>query len=224
MKVDPVVVLGVCAVGFVGSHLIASHPPIREALVARVGEPGFAGLYSLIAFVFFGPLAFVWWTNIHAGPALWAVRSPGVTHPLMLVAMLGFGFVGASLTSPPPTLMTVPGQTRALEVRGITAVTRHPMSMGLAIWSGSHMALNGWIGDLFWFGSFLALGVLGSLHQDWRNRRDREGWSDFEAQTTWLPLPTPTRLARVGWRGWLGFVGGFAGGYGLYVAHDLLFR
>ena len=34
---------------FVGSHFGMSHAPVRSSLVARVGEGGFLGLYSLVS-------------------------------------------------------------------------------------------------------------------------------------------------------------------------------
>ena len=40
--------------GFAGSHLTLSSLPVRRGLVARIGENAFRGLYSLVAFAFFG--------------------------------------------------------------------------------------------------------------------------------------------------------------------------
>jgi uncharacterized membrane protein len=37
---------------FVGTHFLLSHP-LRAALVARLGEKGFSGLYSVIALATF---------------------------------------------------------------------------------------------------------------------------------------------------------------------------
>ena len=41
------------AIAFVGTHFLLSHP-LRAPLVARVGEKGFLGLYSLVAFATLG--------------------------------------------------------------------------------------------------------------------------------------------------------------------------
>ena len=38
---------------FVGTHFLMSHP-LRAPLIARLGEKGFAGIYSLVALITFG--------------------------------------------------------------------------------------------------------------------------------------------------------------------------
>src|SRR5688572_11372949 len=40
--------LGLATLGFVGTHFAMSHP-LRDRLVARLGERGFLGVYSLVA-------------------------------------------------------------------------------------------------------------------------------------------------------------------------------
>ncbi|MDQ3139457.1 MAG: NnrU family protein, partial [Pseudomonadota bacterium] len=51
--------LALATVAFVGTHFAMSHP-LRAGLVARIGEKGFAGLYSLIAFLTLGWMIFAW--------------------------------------------------------------------------------------------------------------------------------------------------------------------
>jgi uncharacterized membrane protein len=64
----------------VGTHFLLSHP-LRRPLVARLGEAGFAALYSLVAFATLGatvwaylraPVTTPWWD---AGDGLWAVAT-----------------------------------------------------------------------------------------------------------------------------------------------------
>ncbi len=46
---NPTLNLALATFAFVGTHLLMSHP-LRAGLVARLGERGFAGVYSLVAF------------------------------------------------------------------------------------------------------------------------------------------------------------------------------
>ena len=57
--VTPTVSLALATLAFVGTHLAMSHP-LRPALVARLGERGFLGAYSLISFVTLGWMIFAW--------------------------------------------------------------------------------------------------------------------------------------------------------------------
>jgi uncharacterized membrane protein len=46
-------------------------------------------------------------------------------------------------------------------VGGIQKVTRHPSFIAFAIFGFAHMLMNGWAGDILFFGSFPALSILG---------------------------------------------------------------
>lgn len=50
---SPTINLAFATLGFVGTHLLMSHP-LRAGLVARLGERGFAGAYSIVAFATLG--------------------------------------------------------------------------------------------------------------------------------------------------------------------------
>ena len=76
-----------------------------------------------------------------------------------------------------------------LEPRGILRVTRHPMNMGLALFGLAHLAANGAVADVAFFGSFFVLGVAGPYHMDARLGRQRgEGFADFCRQTSVIPF------------------------------------
>src|SRR5260370_36651577 len=68
------------AVAFVGSHFVLAHP-LRRRLVSALGETGFLGVYSVVAFVTLGwliaaylkaPLTAPLWP---VGDGLWAVAT-----------------------------------------------------------------------------------------------------------------------------------------------------
>jgi uncharacterized membrane protein len=170
---------------FVVTHLGMSHGRIREELVARLGQWPFRGLYSLVSFLTLGPAAVMWWGNRHLGPVLWQL-GPWVERGIALVLMLfAVELLVLMLANPSPASM-VPGNT---EPRGILRVTRHPMNMGIALFGLAHVAANGALGDIAFFGSLLLVGVIGPFHMDARLKRSRgEGFVEFCRQTSVIPF------------------------------------
>src|SRR2546422_11726245 len=84
--------------GFAGTHLVLSSLPVRQRIVARVGENAFRGLYSLVAFAFFVPLVGTFFAHKHAGRWLWLVERGAGLHWAMYVGMgLAFVMLVASL-------------------------------------------------------------------------------------------------------------------------------
>jgi uncharacterized membrane protein len=53
----------------------------------------------------------------------------------------------------------------------------------------AHMLMNGWAGDVIFFGMFPALGILGGMHQDARKIRELgESYREFLAKTSLVPF------------------------------------
>jgi len=171
---------------FPASHMLLSHGRIRETLVRLLGgEWRFRAVYTLVSFVTFFPLVFVWWAHRGLGPVLWELPSwleRAIALPLMLLAVVLFVMM---LAAPSPASMR-PG---ASVVRGILCVTRHPMNMAFACFGLAHVAANGFLGDVFFFGQFAVLGLAGAFHQDARLARNRdERFREFAAATSVLPF------------------------------------
>jgi uncharacterized membrane protein len=215
----------ILALLFVGSHLLVSASPVRPTLVRHLGEEAFRGLYSVAALAVFGPLVWLYLGHRHAGPLLWTLRSiPGttaITHVGMLFASLLLVLAFADL---PPSGF-VPGEARA---RGVLRITRHPLSVALACFGLSHLLVNGWLTDVAFFGSFVVLGLLGSLHQDRRKCVEQgASYAAFCAQTSLVPFAAIARgRQRLAW-GELSPVA-LALGAGFYLlwifyAHERLF-
>jgi uncharacterized membrane protein len=170
---------------FVATHLGMSHGSIREGLVGKIGEWPFRGLYSLVSFLTLGPAAVLWWQNRHLGPVLWEI--PFWTGRALAMALVLFGIelIVLSLATPSPASM-VPGK---IEERGILRITRHPMNIGIALWALAHVLTNGTLGDVAFFGSFLALGILGPYHQDIRKKKEKgEPYVAFCRRTSVMPF------------------------------------
>lgn len=168
------------------THILLSHGAIRSGLITALrGEWPFRGLYSLVSFVTLGGAAVIYWSHRHLGSVLWEV-SPIVERvvalPLMLAALV---LLVLSLATPSPASM-MPGK---LEARGIIRLTRHPMNMAFALFGIAHLVANGALGDVFFFGQFVVLGVLGPLHQDARMARERgDAYLEFRRQTSLIPF------------------------------------
>jgi uncharacterized membrane protein len=61
--------------------------------------------------------------------------------------------------------------------------------MFLAMWGVAHMLGNGTVGDVAFFGSFVAVGLIGPYHMDARLKREKgEKFVDFCRRTSVLPF------------------------------------
>jgi uncharacterized membrane protein len=183
---NPVVAIGVWAVLFVGTHLFISSSIIRPWLVDRLGEQAFRGVYSLVAFAMLIPLVVIFAHHKHAGPMLWYWRGTGpirwLAWLMMLVALI---FLIAGLVNPNPAAIGAPAER---PIGGILKITRHPSFIAFTLFGLAHMLMNGWVGDLLFFGSFSALGILGGLHQDWRKLHEiGEPYRRFVSETSFFP-------------------------------------
>ncbi len=173
------------SLAFVVTHLGLSHGRVRQGLVNSLGVWPFRGLYSLVSLLTLGPAAVLWWQHRHLGPTLWELPwwpERFVAAALVLFALLLFF---QSLATPSPSSMAPAKQ----EARGVLRITRHPMNMALAGWGLAHTLANGTVGDVAFFGSFVAVGVVGAYHMDARLRRQRgPQFTEFCDQTSVLPF------------------------------------
>ncbi len=171
---------------FLAGHFILSSDPVRGAIAGTIGEQPFRGIYSLVALGTFIALVYVFAHHKHAGPMLWYLRAVApvrwLTGLLMLVALIMWV---ASLITPNPVALGAPDN---LTPRGILKVTRHPGFVAFAIFGFAHLLMNGWAGDIVFFGTFPTLGILGGLHQDDRKLRSMgERYRRFVEQTSFTP-------------------------------------
>ena len=184
---DATVWIALWAVSFLASHLIISSSAVRARLIAAVGEQPYRGIYSLVAAATLGPLIYEFARNKHAGPILWYLRAVAPIRWLAWILMLTalILFVG-SFINPNPAGMAPGGST---EPRGILKITRHPSFVAFSLFGIAHILMNGWAGDVIFFGMFPALGILGGMHQDQRKIRELgDRYRDFVAKTSFMPF------------------------------------
>jgi uncharacterized membrane protein len=159
------------AIAFVVSHLVISSSAVRPRLIAAVGEQPYRGIYSIVAFGTLGPLIYEFATNKHAGPLLWYFRDStamrAITWILMFITLILFV---ASFINPNPGGLGA--SSTDVEPRGILKITRHPGFAAFALFGLAHLPMNGWAGDVFFFGMFPVISIVGGIHQDRRKLRE----------------------------------------------------
>ena len=171
---------------FLAGHFILSSDPVRAAIAGATGEQPFRGIYSLVALGTFIPLIIAFGHHKHAGPMLWNLRAVAPLRWLVWLMMLvALTMWVASLITPNPTAI---GASENLTPRGILKLTRHPGFVAFTVFGFAHMLMNGWAGDLVFFGTFPVLGIFGGLHQDHRKLRAMgERYRRFVEQTSFIP-------------------------------------
>jgi uncharacterized membrane protein len=135
-----IMILGLAV--FLGSHVFVTLRPQRAAVVARLGEGPYKGLFSLVSLV--GIVLIAWgfahyratgWIEIWSPP-------PWTRHVTLLLVW--------------PAIICIV----AAYIRGdIMRVLKHPMLVGVKLWALAHLISNGDLGSIILFGSILAWAV-----------------------------------------------------------------
>jgi uncharacterized membrane protein len=150
----------------------------RARTLARVGEPAWKGVYSLLAGL--GLVLIVWGYGLarRAPVVLWEPPA-GMRHLAGLLTMAAFVGIAAAY---------VPRNA-------IKARLHHPMVLGVKAWALAHLLANGTLADVLLFGGFLAWAVF-----DFRaaRRRDRAAGTAYPPGT---PAGTAAAIA-VGVAAW----------------------
>lgn len=171
------------ALFFIGLHVGVSGTALRDALVARLGEAGFRGAFSLASLVAIVLLVLAW-RGAETVP-LWF--APGWLRWILAAAMLPAFVLFMASHRRNPTAVGARGLGE--EPRGIQRITRHPMLWSFAIWAAIHMIGNGDTAALVFFGAFLATALAGMPSIDAKlARRYPEAWPGFAAKTSILPF------------------------------------
>ncbi|MEP7330049.1 MAG: NnrU family protein [Betaproteobacteria bacterium] len=126
---------------FLGVHLVPAIPAWRRALVTRHGEDGYKRYFSLASGLGF-LLIIVGFAMSERGPQLFTpVAGARMVAPLLVT--LAFILLAAA------------------NMRGyLRATLRHPMLIGVLLWSGVHFLANGSTRATILFGAFFVWAVL----------------------------------------------------------------
>ncbi|QNN65687.1 NnrU family protein [Sphingomonas rhizophila] len=184
----PMTALALFSALFVGTHFLMSHP-LRAAMVARLGERGFAGVYSLISLLLFGGMIWAYGPAVRtATEAWWAVPTWLWWVATLLMWLGSVLFVGSLRRNP---AFPNPGKpiTSIGEARGTFAVTRHPMMWGFALWALVHALVVPNCASFILSGAILVLALGGAAGQDAKKRKLMGApWVDWQRRTAFVPF------------------------------------
>ena len=196
--------LVLAVLAFVGGHFLLSSPPVRGALVARLGERGFTGAYSALAIA-----AFVWMVKAFAAaPRVPVWTPPDWTHfiPVVVMPFAALLFVGSVTVANPTMVMASMAPAGAEPAPGLLKVTRHPMLWSFGLWALAHLAANGHAAAMILFGGLAILALAGTAAIDAKRRaRDPAGFGRLASASSNLPLAAifsgraRLRFADIGW-------------------------
>lgn len=125
---------------FFGMHLVPELPGVRAGLTGALSEKGFKGLFSLVALAGFILIIWGFATAPHVKvyePAEWARWPAVILMPVALILLAGAHMKGR-----------------------IKLRLRHPMMIGVGLWSVLHLFANGDRAGLTLFGCFLVYSIL----------------------------------------------------------------
>lgn len=131
-----------CAL-FLGVHTLTTMRETRAALIGRIGEGPYKGLYSLASAA--GLVLIVWGFSRYRASGYIPVWEPPASLYHLTLLLMWFSFVALVAANAP-----------AGKIKG---VLRHPMLVGVKAWALAHLLVNGDLGSLILFGSFLAWAV-----------------------------------------------------------------
>lgn len=171
---------------FIGTHFLMSHP-LRAAMVARLGQGAFAGVYSVVSLA-----TFVWMIRAYQATAdtapLWAVGD-GIWWVASLIMLLGSILFAGSMFGNPA--LPAPGAEAlaSAPARGVLAITRHPMMWGFALWALVHVLVSPQTNVILLCAGMAFLALVGSLGQDRKKAvLMGEGWTDWTSRTSFIPF------------------------------------
>ena len=181
--------LFLAAVVFVGGHFALSSMSVRRALIARLGETPFRGLYALVAIG-----SFVWMLYAYDAAPFVEVWSPPEAFrwiPALLMPIAVFLAV-AGITTQGAT--AVGGEKVLMEEvhdlsPGILRITRHPFLWGATLWAVGHLAVKGDVASIVLMGGILVLALGGMHHIDRRREATlASAWGPLAMTTSLIPF------------------------------------
>ncbi len=131
---------------FLGVHSVAfAAPRLRAAAVAKLGEGPWKGIYSLVAAVGL-VLIFIGYGQARRSPVVLYLPPYWTRHVAMLLMLPVFVLIAAAY---------LPARMRV--------ALKHPMLVGVKLWTVAHLIANGMLADVLLFGGFLVWAVLDRL-------------------------------------------------------------
>ena len=129
---------------FLGIHLTrALAPQWRARQLARVGEKGWKGLYTLVSLLGFGLI--LWgYSQARLDPVVLWPPIRGMNHLAALLVLVAMVLMAAAY---------VPHNH-------FKARLQHPMTLSVKVWAFAHLIANNTLADVMLFGSFLVWSII----------------------------------------------------------------
>jgi uncharacterized membrane protein len=127
---------------FLGAHVFVTRRDERAALVARLGEWPYRGLFSLVAIVGLGLIVYGF-AHYRASGLIQIWTPPAWTRHIVIVLMWPASILVAAAY--------IPGN--------IKKTLKHPLLVAVKAWAFAHLCANGDLGGIILFGSVLAWAV-----------------------------------------------------------------
>jgi uncharacterized membrane protein len=186
---EPALGLVLLSTVFAGTHIGLATRRVRAVLVARLGEWGFLGVFSLVASVAFAAMVHFYAVHRFEGAAGPALGGAGLPRTLLSAAVVaGLVLVIASLGPYPASAYALGGHDTR-EPRGLERITRHLFLFGVALMAGAHALLAPHLVGTVFFAGLVGLALGGAWHQDRKllARRGRS-FAAFLATTSLVPF------------------------------------
>jgi uncharacterized membrane protein len=190
-----------CAV-FVGTHFLMSHP-LRARMVARLGEAGFGGVYSLVSLATFAWMVMVF-RDTKTGEMLWGVGDAVWIISSILTLLAAVFFCGSLIRNPafPNSDINAGSDLAARSPTGMFLVTRHPMMWGFALWGFAHLLVAPRVDNFIFVGSIIFLALVGARAQERKKAATLgQGWDRWQSRTSYWPRFS--QLSKIGLPLWL---------------------
>jgi len=135
-----VMILGLAV--FIAPHVLVTRREARGALIARLGEWPYKGLFSVVSII--GVILIGWgfaryrateWVDVWYPPAWTRHVTVALMWPAVILVVAAY----------------IPGN--------IKRTLKHPMLAGVKLWAFAHLIANGDLGSIVLFGSILAWAV-----------------------------------------------------------------
>ena len=178
----------IAALLFVITHLGISSTALRGVLASSLGERGYVALYSLLAFATLGFLIYAYAGAAHTaflfGPSISFNWIPVVAMPIASMLL-----VGGVMVRNPSAVMQDQSVHDPNVVQGFLRITRHPVQMAIFLWAVAHLAANGDVASVGFFGAMALVSGVGMWLMDRKKAAALgEDWARFAAQTSVIPL------------------------------------
>jgi uncharacterized membrane protein len=136
-----ILIIGI--VVFLGAHTFTTRREARTRAIQKLGYGRYKGVYSLISLIGFALI--VWGFSRYRAEGLIPIWFPPVWARHITMPLMWLAFIALACMNPSPG-----------RIRGWL---RHPMLVAIKIWALAHLLVNGDLGGILLFGSFLAWAV-----------------------------------------------------------------